>query len=804
MAAPASAGIRYVRSSQSLPPNQQDGLSWATAFASLQAGIDSAVSGDEVRVANGLYAPTTGTDRTASFVLKQGVRVRGGYAGAGSDPDDRHVGLFTTTLTGGIGSPSSNADNSFHVVRATGVTASAILDGFTIQDGNANGSGNDAIGGGILVTNGSPAIVRCLFVKNNAQKGAGIGRVSGFSASSPMPVHGCIFADNTAESGAAIFAQLAPIQLMNSTVADNDGTAAVDLNTISVASTFSSSILYRNAGGATPELSQFRTTTAPLTVVRCCIEGWDNVAPASPTTIASDPKFIYNETVTFRELRHMLRGDSPCIDQGECTIVDIADTDGDGNLSEFLPRTFMEFDRSIDDQFFPQGGAASNPTTDMGAHEKLRERTILVNHAATGANTGTNWTDAYVTLESALAELADPRTSGSGEIWVAQGTYKPTTGNDVDATFLLTESVSVLGGFAGNETVRSARNWRDHPTFLSGELGAPGATGNSRHVVTMGTGASFLDGFVVRDGNAPPFTGGGGILVQPGASARVTHCVVTANTGTGPGSAIRVQPGTGTSLLLGYSAVVGNSASLAGSAGVFVDGASVFGIDRTLIAGNVTQSGSQSGLRIQNSPGLNETTIHSSILADNTVGGTHGVGAQVSTDGTPVKLDHCAIESLAAPIAGAVLTACFAIGAECGLTDARGGDGVYGTGDEDYLPVACGGLVDAGGSVVGIGEPGPVDLDDDGFLDFFLNDFYDRPLVVDLPVANVTIAADIGPAELQVADFADPDFDGSGAVNGIDLAALLGAWGNVGSEFDVTGDCVVDAADLAMVLGAWE
>ncbi len=803
LACSAHAGIRYVRAGQALPANQQDGLSWATAFASLQAGIDAAVSGDEVRVAIGTYVPTTGTDRAISFVLKQGVRMRGGYAGTGADPDERVISLYTSTLSGNIGDPVSNADNSFHVVRANAVTASAILDGFVIRDGNANGTGNDGIGGGMLVTSGSPAVVRCLLVKNTAVKGAAIGRVSGFSASSPMAIHGCIFTDNAADQGAAIFAQFAPIQLMNSTVADNDGVAAVDLATISVASTFSSSILYRNAGGATSELSQFRTTSAPLTVVRCCIEGWDNVAPSSPTTISSDPKFTYDETMSLREYRHILRGDSPCIDQGECTVADIADTDGDGNVSEPLALTYIGGDRSVDDQFHPQGGALSNPTTDMGGHEKYRPRTILVNHAATGANDGTSWTDAYVNLQSALAELANPRTGGAGEIWVAQGTYKPTTGTDVNATFLLTDGVVILGGFVGGESMRSPRDWRAHPTVLSGELGAPGPSGNSRHVVTAGPGFSAVDGCIIRDGNAQPTIGGGGLLVQPGAFSQITHCVITANTGTGPGSAIRVQPGADTTFRLGYSAVVGNSATSGGSAGVVLDGMSVATIDRTIIAGNATQSGSQSGLRVQGSPGTNAVIIRNTIVADNTIASAHTLDAQVSGDGSLFKLDRCAIESFVAPIAGATLLGCFATGPDCGVADVRGDDGVHGTGDEDYLPVPCGGLADAGSNFVSIGEPAATDLNEDGFGNFSLNDFYDRTLLVDLPVANVTIGADIGPAELQVAAIANPDFDGNGFVNGADLAALLGAWGTLGSEFDLSGDCVVDAADLAVILGAW-
>ncbi len=51
-----------------------------------------------------------------------------------------------------------------------------------------------------------------------------------------------------------------------------------------------------------------------------------------------------------------------------------------------------------------------------------------------------------------------------------------------------------------------------------------------------------------------------------------------------------------------------------------------------------------------------------------------------------------------------------------------------------------------------------------------------------------------------------PDITGNGTVDGIDLAAVLGAWGVGGQgEFDadLTGDGLVNGADLAAVLSAW-
>jgi hypothetical protein len=59
---------------------------------------------------------------------------------------------------------------------------------------------------------------------------------------------------------------------------------------------------------------------------------------------------------------------------------------------------------------------------------------------------------------------------------------------------------------------------------------------------------------------------------------------------------------------------------------------------------------------------------------------------------------------------------------------------------------------------------------------------------------------------LSVSPICFGDISGNGTVDGIDLAAVLGAWGTSGKgEFpaDVNGDGTVDGSDLAIVLGGW-
>ncbi|MCP4381961.1 MAG: hypothetical protein GY798_11210, partial [Hyphomicrobiales bacterium] len=125
-------------------------------------------------------------------------------------------------------------------------------------------------------------------------------------------------------------------------------------------------------------------------------------------------------------------------------------------------------------------------------------RVLYVNQAASSATQdGAGWKTAFKTLQAALGAAR-----AGDEIWVARGTYKPTDGNDRDASFVLVEGVALYGGFGGGETRRGARDWTLNTTILSGDIGLPGDwRDNSFHVVT-GANDAVLDGFTIADGAA--------------------------------------------------------------------------------------------------------------------------------------------------------------------------------------------------------------------------------------------------------------------------------------------------------------
>jgi len=181
-------------------------------------------------------------------------------------------------------------------------------------------------------------------------------------------------------------------------------------------------------------------------------------------------------------------------------------------------------------------------------------RIIYVNHAATGANNGVSWLDAFTSLQPAL----DVAVSGD-QIWVATGVYTPTNVVGREATFRLQDNVEIYGGFASGETQLSERDWEIHLTVLSGDLDKNDFTDahgvvtdtaningdNACHVVTSNsvTRATVLDGLVITAGQADlrglvnDETDGGGMLNIAG-SPTLRHLVFSGNLASGQGGGL--------------------------------------------------------------------------------------------------------------------------------------------------------------------------------------------------------------------------------------------------------------------------
>ncbi len=158
-------------------------------------------------------------------------------------------------------------------------------------------------------------------------------------------------------------------------------------------------------------------------------------------------------------------------------------------------------------------------------------RVWYVRADAPPAQNGTTWDDAFASLSSATMSA----TSGD-EIWVTEGIYAEKV--------TLPSGAALYGGFAGDETIREARNWRAHATtvdaggnddgvycFDGAVLDGITVTGAARCAVTLsGTTAWLRNCRLCRNGTYGTYLPTRALYVTASA-AEVIDCVIADNAG---------------------------------------------------------------------------------------------------------------------------------------------------------------------------------------------------------------------------------------------------------------------------------
>jgi len=233
-------------------PGPHTGHTWSNAYVYLQDALAAAQYGDTINVAQGHYWPdqATGphtTGRHATFQLKSGVKVLGGFAGYNLalpswQWSDRNIQLYPSVLTGDINSddlavdPNSSSgmamlvtsairqDNCYTVVNASHTDSDTVLDGFRVISGNANGTEEVppyliSRGGGIVSNKGFANIKACTITYCSALQGGGF-----YSVDGDPNVSDCSFVINYSQSsGGAMSNQASHIQLKRTEFKQNRG-----------------------------------------------------------------------------------------------------------------------------------------------------------------------------------------------------------------------------------------------------------------------------------------------------------------------------------------------------------------------------------------------------------------------------------------------------------------------------------------------------------------------------------------------------------------------------------------------------
>ena len=583
--------IHYVKTDGS---DSNDGDAWETAYGTLQKALETAKKRDQIWVAKGTYQPSsayslTNSSRYYHFELKDSVAIYGGFAGTETFVDERTGfgpgGVNETILSGDIGTSGNNSDNCYHVIynpATPGLTVSSILDGFTITGGNADGDSPHNYGGGIYNDSSSPFLRNITIRGNSASKnGGGITN----NSSSPVLTNIIISKNNATEHGGGIYNDSSSPVLTNITINGNDAANGGGIANSNSLSSLNNCIIWGNT--ATDNGDEIYISSSDVTTLNySCYNNesgdvYDNGCTFTVTNnnITDNPEFVDVANGDYR-----IYGSSHCVDNG---YNDYNTQTSDIRGSKF-GRKLLKTDHTLEGSI------------DMGAYEykesfdpKRPSRTMYVDDSATGGNNdGSNWANAYTSLQDALTEA----TSGD-KIYIAAGTYKP--GTTRDSYFSMKNGVAIYGGFEGTEDLTTFdladRDFTINETILSGDIGLEGDSANDcYHVfchpstITLDSTA-ILNGVTITGGNADsdtyPDNSGGGMFNYY-SSPTLTNVKIINNTAYQGGGMFNRETASSPKLT---NVIISNNTAVTSGGGIYTSGFPV--LTNVAITENVANQG---------------------------------------------------------------------------------------------------------------------------------------------------------------------------------------------------------------------
>jgi predicted outer membrane repeat protein len=527
-----------------------DGSSWEDAYTDLQSALEIAEADDEIWVAEGTYYPTSDDDREIYFQMVEDVDVYGGFSGSETSLEDRDWETNTTILSGNIGSTSLKNDNTYHVVNAAD---NSLIDGFTVQYGfNINqssgdddddsnhtsssailSSDGDGCGAGLLNYQACTSVRNVIFSDNYSAKGGAVynmtritlsatdnenpvfinvtfqdnkatgrgGAVANDLGTHPIFVN-CTFSGNICTSkGGAIYNDFAcnPV-IINSSFTSNEALRAGVLgndggsNSLLVNVTMSENTaedmgagLYQGSYAASKSSSKNTST-----IINSIITSNYTDTNGLVSCMNWGKSWVYASACTIDDWEY----EDDDLSSEYSTLISAADAclllDADEIYSDYVD-VFIDHIISVDSDDETASFDVMTAVTEVDIPETIG----YVDGNATGQNDGSSWDDAYTDLQTAIDEIYS---QGGGQLWVAEGSYTP--GSSRDDSFELNEYVGIYGGFSGNETLLSERDYDNNETILSGDIGTLGvATDNVYHVV-LGSQYALIDGVTIQDAYA--------------------------------------------------------------------------------------------------------------------------------------------------------------------------------------------------------------------------------------------------------------------------------------------------------------
>ncbi|WP_298609468.1 choice-of-anchor Q domain-containing protein, partial [uncultured Spirosoma sp.] len=452
--------------------------------------------------------------------------------------------LANCSFLDNVASGSGNSGNTAYggAIASSGVSLSVSGCSFRNNSVLATGAFNRIGGGAVYMTQGSPILINSSFQNN---------RASAVTPAGNSVVQNSIF-------GGAFYNQGSNPSIINCSLLTNTVSVSVAGSPTNNSSTASGGAFY-NAQGLSLN-SNVRVTNSVL---------WDNGgsnAIANPGGSLTMTYSLYEPSsvttgVDVSGLGNLTATTSPFVSSSSVALATGSPAINAGN-----PASVTVVSGPYSATALPATDLVGNARivagrVDMGAVETpcaVPTRLYVASSQTAVSGDGLSWQTAFPDLQTALTY---PCSQSLTEIWVAGGTYKPTSTTARDISFAMLPNVKIYGGFVGTE-----QNLSDRPavnpvagqpssTTLSGEIGDPtSTTDNSLHVLYNPaslslTASAVLDGFVITGGNASRggfginYGNAGGGMYNDNSSPTLTNCLFQSNqatttSGNGIGGAI--------------------------------------------------------------------------------------------------------------------------------------------------------------------------------------------------------------------------------------------------------------------------
>ncbi|MFD1631534.1 choice-of-anchor Q domain-containing protein [Pseudopedobacter beijingensis] len=492
----------------------------------------------KIYVAKGEYRPSIhpGTNNTAqgkyaTFLMVKNVQLYGGFPNSGEPTiENRDWEIHKTILKG----RTPNGSEAFHVIVSAGDVGTALVDGFTVTGGNANGSSAQEItvndkkisainGGGILNYSSSPTFTNVIISGNRALNGAGISCLW----SSSKFTNAIIRENKASKIGGGIRnhggnPSLTNV-LINGNTADESGgglyyTSSLILTNVTMVNNGSGSSGLFGYGNPSLKNSIIWDIIVDnsYSAQNCLIKDKSTTANGNIDAIGITARDIFTNPANND---FTLKSTSPALNAGSNFLLWEALRDKFSTPAPSPEAPAWGRDLSGNKRLFGE-------VVDLGAYEYQGAPTLPImpdagnilyvnQNIQDGNGSGDSWVNALSDLAPALQWAEDNKhnnlwnSSNPLKIYVAKGEYKPsinpTTNNivqDKNATFLMVKNVQLYGGFpdTGEPTIAN-RDWQNNTTILKGET--PNGTPVFHVVLSVdNVGTALLNGFTITHGMA--------------------------------------------------------------------------------------------------------------------------------------------------------------------------------------------------------------------------------------------------------------------------------------------------------------